>query len=155
MKSMYVQRRSWSKTTNLKAVASLVARQSDLFLLHLQPCDGLKAKMPELLPRSARPPGLLSRKAADWKNENRPEIEFSFSSLKVDEIKVCARNNIVFAIRFMLAWIFNRPLNSEKKFETSASLRSAMWFTLASICSQIQSKNSRALTRFARPCGLF
>ena len=30
-----------------------------------------------------------------------------------------------------------------------------MWFILASICRQIQSKNLRALPRFARPCGLF
>ena len=50
---------------------------------------------------------------------------------------------------------FNLPSNSEKKFESSASLRSAMWFILVSISSQIQSKISRALPRFARPRGSF
>ena len=155
MKYISVQRRICSKTKNFKGFASLVARQSDLFSLDLPPCDGLKAKMPDLLPRSTRPPGLLSRQATDRKNENRPEIEFSFSSLKVDEINFWARNNTVSVIRFILASIFNIPLNSEQNFETSASLRSAMWFILASIYRQIQSKISRALPRFAGPCGSF
>ena len=53
----------------------------------------------------------------------------------------------------MVYFGFNLPSNSEQKFESSASLRSAMWFILASISCQIQSKNSRALPRFARPCG--
>ena len=54
---------------------------------------------------------------------------------------------------FILASIF--PQIQIKKFEASASLRSAMWFILASISSQIQSKISRALPRFARPRGSF
>ena len=53
---------------------------------------------------------------------------------------------------------FNLPSNSVKKTRElgrSASLRSAMWFILASISHPIRRKNSRALPRYARPCGLF
>ena len=49
----------------------------------------------------------------------------------------------------------NFPLNSEQNLESSASLRSVMWFILASITRQIQSKIAKALPRFAGPCGSF
>ena len=64
--------------------------------------DGLKAKMSELLPRSARPPILLSRLATGPEKENRPEIEFSLSSFwqTVDEIDVSQQHCVCHPIYF-------------------------------------------------------
>ena len=50
---------------------------------------------------------------------------------------------------------FNLPSNSEQNCESSASLRSVMWFLLDSITRQIQRKIAKALPRFAGPCGSF
>ena len=50
---------------------------------------------------------------------------------------------------------FNLRSNSKQNVESSASLRSAMWYILASISGQIHNKISKARSRFARPCWLF
>ena len=96
----------------------------------------IQSKILRALPRFARSCGLF------WLQSS---VKFR---AKFREVCLASLGHVVY-------FGFNLPSNSEQKFKSSASLRSAMWFILASISRQIQSKNSRALPRFARPCGLF